>query len=193
MNKTQTTTDKMLEKYCSDKEHAAEVAKYAVMIFDALNESVCKFSDREKEYLVQAAKLHDIGYFVGKKSHHKHSMKMILDEGLEGYSKEEIAIIANIARYHRGSLPDESRHECYAALSDEDKQTVSGLAAILKIADGLDKPHKNLILRMRAVQTDKAIELYMKTIGFKPNLKMAEKKKDLFETVFKRPLLFLFE
>ena len=87
----------MLEKYCFDKEHAAEVAKYAVMIFDALNESVCKFSDREKEYLVQAAKLHDIGYFVGKKSHHKHSMKMILDEGLEGYSKEEIAIIANIA------------------------------------------------------------------------------------------------
>lgn len=193
MNKIQTTTDKMLEKYCADTQHAQEVAKYAGMIFDALNESVYQFSDKEKDYLIQAAKLHDIGYFVEKKSHHKHSMKLICEEGLHGYSEEETSLIANIARYHRGRLPDESRHESYAQLSEANKQTVCRLAAILKIADGLDKPHKNLVLRMRAQETGDAVELYLKTVGFKPNLKMAQQKKDLFEEVFKKPLIFLFE
>ena len=187
--------DTLYEKYCKDKEHANEVKKYAVMILDALKQNVSEFktlSDKAGEYLEHAALLHDIGYVVEKKSHHKHAMNIIIDEGIEGFSDKEILIIANIARYHRASFPDAAKHERFAQLSEEDRLLVSRVGAVLRLADGFDKPHKNLILRMRAEETDDKVKLYLKTIGFKPNLKMAEQKKDLLEFVLQKKVEFLF-
>ena len=183
---------KIFKKYCKDKDHAYEVERYALMIFEAFSK-IKNFVPEAKDYLSHAAKLHDIGYCVEKKSHHKHAMKIIINEGIEGCTQEENLIIANIARYHRGSLPDENKHECFAKLSAEKRLLVAELASFLKIADGLDKPHKNLILRMRAEEQPECFNLYLKTVGFKPNLKMAEKKKDLFEYIFKKTLNFVFE
>ena len=183
---------KIFKKYCKDKDHAYEVERYALMIFEAFTR-IMNFVPEAKDYLSHAAKLHDIGYCVEKKSHHKHAMKIIINEGIEGFTQEENLIIANIARYHRGSLPDENKHECFAKLSAEKRLLVAQLASFLKIADGLDKPHKNLILRIRAEEQPECFNLYLKTVGFKPNLKMAEKKKDLFEYTFKKTLNFVFE
>lgn len=193
MNKTLLKTSEMFDKYCLDKEHAIEVEKYSVMLFDALNGVLFDLSDKEKEYLCIASKLHDIGYNVEKKSHHKHTLNMILEEGLADFSEEETLVIANIARYHRNSLPDEQEHEYYAKLSLESKLLVDKLASILRIADGFDKPHKNLILRLHAEKTSETTILYLKSIGFKPSLKAAENKKDLFEKTFKTQLNFVFE
>ena len=183
---------KIFKNYCKDKDHALEVERYSLMIFEAFSR-IMNFAPEAKDYLSHAAKLHDIGYCVEKKSHHKHAMKIIIDEGIEDFTDEENLITANIARYHRGSLPDENKHEYFAKLPAEKKLLVAQLASFLKIADGLDKPHKNLILRMRAEETPECFNLYLKTVGFKPNLKMAEKKKDLFEYIFKKPLKFVFE
>ncbi len=185
----------LYEKYCQNKEHAQDVKKYAVMIFDALKQGVNGFknlTDRSVIYLENAALLHDIGYAVEKKSHHKHSMNIILDEGIEGFSHEEVLIIANVARYHRASFPTPDKHEKFALLTENDRQLVCKLGGVLRLADGLDKPHKNLILRMQAKETDETVEIYLKTIGFKPNLKMAEEKKDLLEFVLHKKVKFLF-
>ena len=194
MNKTMEQTN-LYEKYCKKKEHAQEVKKYAVMILNALARGVKVFENlpqKSVEYLEYAALLHDIGYAVEKKSHHKHAMNIIIDEGIDGFSKEEILIIANIARYHRGSFPDINKHEKFAGLSQNAQVLVSKLGAVLRLADGLDKPHKNLILRLKAEETEDSVELYLKTIGFKPNLKMAEGKKDLLEFVLQKKVKFLF-
>ena len=99
----------LYEKYCKDKEHATDVKKYALMIFEALYQNAEEYknlSSKSVQYLEQAALLHDIGYAVEKKSHHKHTMNIIINEGIDGFSREDAAIIANIARYHRGSFPD---------------------------------------------------------------------------------------
>lgn len=193
MNKILLNKSEMFEKYCPDKEHALEVEKYSIMLFEAMNGIVFDLTEKEKEYLCTAAKLHDIGYYVDKKSHHKHTLDIILKEGLADYSEEGTLVVANIARYHRNSLPDVSRHEAYAKLTDDAKELVNKLASLLRIADGLDKPHKNLILRMRAEKTEDCVNLYIKTIGFKPSLKAAEHKKDLFELTFAARLNFIIE
>ena len=193
MNKILMNQSEIFEKYCLDKEHALEVEKYSVMLFEALNGIIFDFSKKEKAYLCSAAKLHDIGYYIEKKSHHKHTMDLILQEGLEGFDEEETLIVANIARYHRNSLPDEVEHEFYAKLTDNSKDLVNKLASLLRIADGLDKPHKNLILRIRTEKTNDCLNLFIKTIGFKPSLKAAEHKKDLFESTFNTQLNFIIE
>lgn len=185
----------LFEKYCANKQHAQEVKKYALMILSALKHNVKEYNNitaDEEKYLEQAALLHDIGYCIEKKSHHKHSMNLIMQEGLENFTEQETKIIANIARYHRGSFPDINKHEAFAGLPEKEQKLVEKLGAIVRLADGLDKPSKNLILRMEAKETVDSVDIYIKTIGFKPNLKMAEEKKDLLEHALQKKINFLF-
>lgn len=193
MTKTLSSIPEMLEKYKADKEHSQQVKQYCEKLFDALQEScLINFTLREKEYLLAASLLHDIGYFIEKKSHHKHSMKLIIENGLEGFDEKETRIIANIARYHRSSEPNAEKHKEYAELSLSEQELVLKLSSILRIADGMDKPHKNLILRISAAECKESIDFSIKTVGFKPNLKMAQEKSELFENVFKKRVKFLF-
>lgn len=181
-----------LMRDCSaDVEHAKQVEDYAMKLFSAMMVFE-NYSEREKLYLRIGALLHDIGYCVEKKSHHKHSMQIILDRGIDGFSFDEIKIIANIARYHRAAYPDEEKHFEFASLTDEQKVLVKKLSALLRIADGMDKPHKNLILRIEAKETEQSFDFYIKTIGFKPKLDMAKEKSSLFELVYGKTVNFLF-
>lgn len=193
MIKLPAKTEEIAKKYNADIEHAKEVVKYSKMIFSAINETVDKFTPREEEYLINSAILHDIGYSIEKKSHHKHSMELILKEKLEDFSTEEILIIANIARYHRASLPDPKSHEKFAMLSPEKQELVTKLASILRLADGFDKPHKNLILRMSLENKENEIVFHLKSIGFKPSLKSAEVKKELMEHAYGKKITFVIE
>lgn len=193
MNNLIIKTEKTLEKYNADIEHAKEVANYSKMIFEALKNAFESYSEKEEEYLILASLLHDIGYFVEKKSHHKHTLKLILDDGIENYTKEEVLIIANIARYHRQSIPNTDTHEMYKILPVEKQHIVKKLSSILRLADGLDKPHKNLILRIRCEHKEEEIVFYIKSIGFKPNLKAAQNKKDLMEITYNKKVSFIIE
>jgi len=193
MNSLIEITEKIARKYHADIEHAKEVINYSKMIFDALNLVSKNLNESDKKYLIAAAMLHDIGYFVEKKSHHKHSMDLILQENIECFSKEEILLVANIARYHRGSFPDEKLHENYSILSFEKRNLVLKLASILRLADGFDKPHKNLILRMRVENKEDELVFYLKSVGFKPSLKAANQKKELLEFVYNKKISFVIE
>lgn len=186
-------TENIAKKYNADIEHVKDVVKYSKMIFAAMNETFEKFSSREEEYLINGAILHDIGYYIEKKSHHKHSMSLILEENIDGFSDEEILIIANIARYHRASFPDTKTHEKFAMLSLEKQKLVTKLASILRLADGFDKPHKNLILRIRLENKESEMIFYLKSIGFKPSLKAAENKKELMEHAYQKKVSFVIE
>lgn len=193
MKKSTLTTTEMFVNFGTHEEHAKQVEKYAEKLFDALNESgLTNFSQREREYIKAAALLHDIGYYIEKKSHHKHTLELILEHGLSGFDKTETKLIANIARYHRSSFPNVEKHKHFASLNEEQKELVAKLGAILRIADGMDKPDKNLILGIKAEQTPENVNFYLKTIGFKPKLKMTQEKSDLFEEVFKKRVIFHF-
>jgi len=87
-----------------------------------------------------AALLHEIGGFISNRSHHKHSMYLILNSDLFGVSREDMTLVALTARYHRRALPSLAQVE-YSVLSQEDRLAVSKMAAILRVADALDRNH----------------------------------------------------
>ena len=189
---TNKPTIEILIKNCyKDIQHVKQVSKYSEMLFDTLNNKMFSYTEKEKKYLKVAALLHDIGYCIEKKSHHKHSMNMILENGLSEFDEKETQIIANIARYHRNSFPDETKHENYANLDEDSKVIVKKLSALLRIADGMDKPSKNLILDVKANISEETVDFYVKTIGYQPKLKMAIEKSNLFEFVFQKKVNFL--
>jgi exopolyphosphatase / guanosine-5'-triphosphate,3'-diphosphate pyrophosphatase len=134
--------------YHFDEAHAKQVARFASQLFDDLH-GVHAFGERDRVLLRAAAVLHDIGDYIHYSGHHKHSYYLIQHADIMGITPEERAVVANIARYHRKGPPDTS-HPNYRDLSKESRGKVRGLASILRLADALDREHKQKIESVRA-------------------------------------------
>lgn len=180
--------EEILNQYNIKTNHAMQVKVYALMLFEAMSNKLFETGEKEAKYLEYAALLHDIGYFIESKSHHKHTLDLILGLDLDDCTKEEVQIIAHIARYHRSSFPDETKHKRFSELNGLQKKTVLRLAPILRLADGLDDPHKNLITGVEVEMNEDDINILIRTVGFLPKLETAQNKKDLLEEIFAKPV-----
>lgn len=181
------SAEEMLNKYSKSPMHALEVRRLAMIIFDEVDKKLHPLTDRDRSYLEAATLLHDIGYFIESKNHNKHTLQMIIKEGLEGFSDEEVKITACIARYHRGSLPDKHEHEVYKDLDKKERKIVKRLGGILKLADGLDKCPSDLIknINISTEQKDNIVSITLHCGIFEPDIRPAIRKRDLFELGFK--------
>ena len=175
-----------------EEPHALQVAKLAERIFDYLFRSnrPTTFDRHQRTLLSAAALLHDIGYHIAHESHHKHSLYLIKNSELTGFSEAERDVIANVARYHRGSEPRE-RHENYAALNQADRETVNSLAAVLRIADALDRRHDGRVTDLRCVRSGRVVHIELhSSANCDREIVAAEQKCGLFEQVFNCRLEF---
>ncbi len=176
---------KVAENYKLDKKHGLHVAKLSLQLFDQ-TDLVHKLGYPEREFLEAAAILHECGCFISHTQHHRHSYYLIRNSEMLGFTENEKEIIANIARYHRKSHPKE-KHSDFVKLTNEDRIIVSKLAAILRIADGLDRPHKSDCEITSCEIGKDEIKIILSTkdnSSFDLVLWGAEQKKDLFEEVF---------
>jgi exopolyphosphatase/guanosine-5'-triphosphate,3'-diphosphate pyrophosphatase len=140
--------------------------------------------DRERRLLVAAALLHDVGGVVSLKSHHKHALYLIARSELPGFTAREMLIVGTIARYHRKSPPSPLHHE-FAQLSLADRNRVRLLAGMLRIADALDKEHRQKIQGIVVVR--RGTEVQIRASGADDVLLeqwALRKKDDLFREVF---------
>ena len=135
-------------RYGFDQEHGERVAAFAVQLYDDLL-SYHGFAERDRLLLRAAALLHDVGDFVRYDGHHKHSYYLIQHSDIMGLTPDDRAIVANVARYHRKSPPDPS-HPNFRDLDKDARTKVRGLAAILRIADALDREHLGKVKAVRA-------------------------------------------
>jgi exopolyphosphatase/guanosine-5'-triphosphate,3'-diphosphate pyrophosphatase len=124
-------------------EHAQQVARIALAIFDQTR-AVHGLGERERDWLEFGSLLHDIGVHISYERHHRHSYYLIKNGDLRGFDPEEIEIMALVARYHRQATPKKS-HEGYGDLSGARRRTVKALAAMLRLAEGLDRSHAQAI------------------------------------------------
>lgn len=177
----------MLNKYSTDTEHAIEVERVAMLIFEEVSKKLFEMSAKEREFLKTASLLHDIGYFIEAKGHNKHSMHLIIENGLDGFTEKETKIIACIARYHRGSLPDKNEHEYYKNLEKSERKIVKRLGGILKLADGLNKEHERIIenIKIEYDFSNSIAKITLISNNKKPDISTAIRKRDLFEIGFK--------
>jgi exopolyphosphatase/guanosine-5'-triphosphate,3'-diphosphate pyrophosphatase len=106
--------------------------------------SVHGLGSREREWLEYAALLHDVGYSVHYRNHHKHAYYLITNAVLDAFDQREVEIIAHVARYHRGSLPKRS-HPTLAALKPWQQRTIRRLAVLLRLSDALDRTHASRV------------------------------------------------
>jgi exopolyphosphatase / guanosine-5'-triphosphate,3'-diphosphate pyrophosphatase len=133
------STLKIADKYGVDVVHSQQVARFATEIFDYMQAvRLHQLDEDARRYLWSAAILHNSGHFVSHSSHHKHSYYLIRYGELLGYNELEIEIIANIARYHRKSMP-KKKHDTYQNLPKSHRLMIAQLGAILRVAIALDR------------------------------------------------------
>lgn len=163
--------------------HARQVSKLAAQIYEGL----CELYELPKDdlrLLEAAARMQDVGYLINYEGHHKHSYHLILHSALEDFRPEELEIIANVARYHRGS-PPKNKHENFARLTAADRERVLNMAAVLRLAGGLDRSHNQTIRSITVHGNDKQIELLVDAAEYpETDLWAARRRAGLFEQVF---------
>jgi exopolyphosphatase/guanosine-5'-triphosphate,3'-diphosphate pyrophosphatase len=178
-----------LAKACNyDESHTRLVTELALNLFDQL-EPLHHLKTRERMWLLYASLLHDIGWVKGQSKHHKNSLDIILETNLLPLENKEKLIIGSIARYHRKALPS-LKHDHFAALRPDEREIVSQLAALLRLADGMDHTHSGNTERIAcAIEEDKVIiSCFTKDIHV-IDIDCANEKSDLFRTVYKKNLI----
>ena len=173
---------------CSGEvEHGRAVARLAGRLFDQLCAPL-ELAPVDRFLLECAARLQDVGYVINYDQHHKHSYNLIRNSRLPGIRAHDLEIIANVARYHRGAHP-KRKHENLARLSPEDQRRVQRMAAILRLAGGLDRSRSQQVRDVRVRIEDGRVCLDV-VADNEPLVDIwgAERRTELFERVFGLPL-----
>lgn len=129
--------------YQYDSAHAKRVAAFSCLIFDRLSK-VHALDARAKLLLHTAAILHDIGKFVNLRQHYFFSYRLILSTDIFGLSEEEKRIVAYVA-YHHAKDFFGSVNEGMLPVTRQQLSLVAKLAAILRLADALDRSYRQKI------------------------------------------------
>jgi exopolyphosphatase / guanosine-5'-triphosphate,3'-diphosphate pyrophosphatase len=184
----------LTRRYPTFTGHSAQVARLARGLFDQIVGDKAHSlehirTDLHREWLEYAALLHDIGYIVEARRHHRHSERLIRDANLHGFTPGDINTIALAARFHRKRWR-EYGNKAFRGAGRVEYETVRVLAAILRVADGLDRTHRHVVQNIDVVRTPVALELSVyATVSPDDEIWAAMKKGDLLAEVVGLPLV----
>jgi exopolyphosphatase/guanosine-5'-triphosphate,3'-diphosphate pyrophosphatase len=176
--------EKKMEELSPDAPHSLQVRKLSFSIFDQLQE--CHQLDSYARFLLGGAcLLHDLGLATSLIKHHKISQKMINEISFNYLDEHERALIAVIARYHRKAHPSRE-HKGFSNFKNKERDMISKLSAIIRVADGLDRAHANSVENIK-IKKDGIWRFILKGKGegtSEIDLYGFNKKKGLLEEVF---------
>ncbi len=166
-----------------EPEHAYSVCKTSLALFDQLL-PLFALDVGLRPLLEAAALLHDIGHTRDCRRHHKHSRDIIMALDLPVFSEDERKMVACVARYHRKSEP-QAGHKLFRGLAPKAQDAVQGLAAILRIADGLDRSHEGMTEGLRVSRKRDHLRILLRQRHPNPtDIWGGMRKRALFERVF---------
>jgi exopolyphosphatase/guanosine-5'-triphosphate,3'-diphosphate pyrophosphatase len=170
-------------KFHFDEAHSRHVAGLCMKLFDALAKEH-GMNRRHRMMLETAALLHDIGTFIKGSGHNKHGQYIVINSEIFGLHHDELDIIANVIRYHRGDPPSSSDIE-YISLQSEERILVLKMASILRVADALDRGHTQQFKDLTVERRAETVALHSKGVhDISLELMALEEKTSLFQDVF---------
>jgi exopolyphosphatase / guanosine-5'-triphosphate,3'-diphosphate pyrophosphatase len=174
-------------KFRFDEGHAQLTARLAARLFEQ-SRPLHHLSDDYLLPLEVASLLHDIGHMINAVDHEKHGFYLLTANRLPGLTAREQGIAANLVRYHRKQMPS-MEDENLKALSQEDRNIVYKLSALLRLADSTDISHDHLVtdLKLTASESGWTVKVYGRDDPMLANWAL-EGRKQLFEEVFDVPL-----
>src|SRR5262245_5651397 len=173
-------------RFAGTNEHGQQVARLATSLFDAVAPAL-RLPATARELLEYAALLHDIGHGIDHDRHHRHTSYLIRNADLLGFDAQEVEVLAQVARGHRKQVPKLSDPEL-RALPAINRRIVRGCAALLRVADALDRTHFGVVRGVDAAVTSRRVRITVDAGGDNPELEMwaAERRLDLLARLLDR-------
>ena len=138
---------------------------------------------RDRLLLQAAVSLHDCGKSVSMADHADMSYHIIMGSEILGLTHSERQVIAFAVKYHKVELAP--YEELKDILNMEEYILVAKIAAILRLANALDRSHKQKIQELKVVLKEKQLVM---TVDVTKNSVWEqirfEQQADLFEQVF---------
>jgi exopolyphosphatase/guanosine-5'-triphosphate,3'-diphosphate pyrophosphatase len=177
----------LARRFSWPEEHSRHVAQLSLELFDQTRE-LHGLDDTDRELLEYAALLHDIGEHVSHDGHDRHAAYLVAHGQLRGFDPGEILVLTALVRWHRRGEP-KPNDDLVGELDPEMRERVRRLAALIRIADGLDRSRKQVVGTITARVSPSLVLLRLQTEG-DPELELwgARRKRELFEKVFDREL-----
>jgi exopolyphosphatase/guanosine-5'-triphosphate,3'-diphosphate pyrophosphatase len=180
---------KAVDHYRIDRKHAIDVRNAATTLFSALH-SVHRLPPEYGEWLAAAAMLYEVGDYVNRNGHHRHTHYIISNSEILGYTPQQRRIIAAIARYLGKSRPTVEDGPM-KAIESADRPEVQKAVVLLRIARALNLGRNRAVekVRIRVHAAEVTLTLVpRRRTGTDLELWAIEKERDYFREVFGREL-----
>jgi exopolyphosphatase/guanosine-5'-triphosphate,3'-diphosphate pyrophosphatase len=135
-----------VEHYRVDLHHALHVRDAALQLFSSLK-SVHQLPAEYREWLSAAAMLYEVGDYVNRNGHHRHTYYIIANSEILGYTPQQRRIIGSIARYLGKSRPTPGDGPMNA-LSPEEQESVKKASVLLRMARAVNIGRSQSVARV---------------------------------------------
>ena len=175
--------------YESDMDHTNNVEALSLAIFDSIKK-ISGLSPRDRLILQAASILHDCGKYVNMMHGTDNAYYLVLNTEIIGFSEDEKHIIANVIRFNsNGEVPEYT--EVASEMSHMSYVRMLKMAAILRLANGMDRSHLQRIQNVRVTVKDAELKIMANTIyDITLEQGMMETRANFFEQIYGlRPVL----
>jgi exopolyphosphatase/guanosine-5'-triphosphate,3'-diphosphate pyrophosphatase len=178
-----------VEHYGVDMKHALDVRESAMLLFTALR-PVHGLPPEFREWLAAAAMLYEVGDYINRNGHHRHTYYIISNSEILGYTSQQRRLIAAIARYLGKSRPtlDEPPMK---ALDPGERPGVQKAIMLLRLARALNLGRSRAVQKVRVTHRGAGVHLTLiprRRMGVDLELWAIEKDAPYFREVFGREL-----
>jgi exopolyphosphatase/guanosine-5'-triphosphate,3'-diphosphate pyrophosphatase len=153
--------EQFAKRFGVDLKHARKVAHFALELFHALDKFHA-LPASDARLLETAAYLRDVGHAISDASHHKHSLYIVANADLGGFTDIERIQVAMLCRYHRKSMPA-SRHSDFMLMPPENRRSITMLTPLLRIADALDRSREQRVDGIDCIVAPDGVKLRLKS------------------------------
>lgn len=178
------------KRYMGSRRRGETLEKIAMTIFESMKK-VHGLGRREGLLLRIATLLHDCGKYISLVNLGECSYNIILSTEIIGLSHKEREIVANVVKYNHMDFDYKEVMGESDAIDREAYLTIAKLTAILKVANGLDRSHKQKFKDVKAVLKDRELVITVEdTVDITLEKGLFTKRSDFFEEVYSiRPVI----
>lgn len=176
------------KRYNIDMKRALPESEMAMALFDEL-QKVHELPAEYRLWLQSAALMQDVGKFMNHQGHHRHTQYIIANSEIFGFSPEQRAIVAAIARYLGKSRP-ESMDRPMRAVPVEEQRHVTQAVVLLRLAQALNQDRATAAVKVKCQVFPKRVvlELAAPRGGCELEAWSLKKEAPYFREIFRREL-----
>jgi exopolyphosphatase / guanosine-5'-triphosphate,3'-diphosphate pyrophosphatase len=178
-----------VEHYHIDLDHALQVRDAVLLLFSSLK-AVHQLPPEYFEWLSAAAMLYEVGDYVNRSGHHRHTYYIISHSELLGYTPQQRKIIGAIARYLGKSRPT-VEDVPISVLPPVEQQNVIKASLLLRLARAMNLGRSRSVARVTASVRNGSVVIRLTPrarASVDLELWAIEKNRSYFREVFGREL-----